>query len=350
MANAICQCGNSCANSYRVCNPCLYAQKPRVPCAQCGGQTGYVVGKTNNPSSPMCRACKYKTKPGDNCILTDCDKTASHKGMCRKHYAAWSYRQPPASAADICSVDDCSRRRQARGMCITHWSAWRRSRPGYVRKRQLNRRERKVDIKCEWCGDTASVNASAAKVQRYCSLKCHGRANNSTRTRDEWRQIDERRPVIYTGPPYERSPRNINPIRQSDRRFKSGQCRACLTWFTSLNNDLTCSTECWKVEQRNTRRVNKNKRRALKRQAFVANVYRKKIFERDKYRCQLKLPGCQGVDKNKVVPHRRAPTEDHIIPLNKGGKHEPANVHTACFHCNCHKSDRGGGEQLALIG
>jgi 5-methylcytosine-specific restriction endonuclease McrA len=98
----------------------------------------------------------------------------------------------------------------------------------------------------------------------------------------------------------------------------------------------------------------KSRRRARKRNAFVENVSPKKVFARDRYRCQLRLPGCEGIDRSKVVPHPKAPTVDHIIPLSAGfdagGTHEPANCHTACFHCNCKKSDGGGGEQLLLIG
>jgi len=93
--------------------------------------------------------------------------------------------------------------------------------------------------------------------------------------------------------------------------------------------------------------MNKEKRRAVKRNAFVAKVYRKKVFELDGYRCHLCNKMC---DKTKAVPHPRAPTVDHVIPLAAGGTHEPSNCRTACFMCNSVKGDRGGGEQLALIG
>lgn len=187
------------------------------------------------------------------CSVSDCDGTASHRGMCRKHYSAWLYRQPPTSDADRCSTDGCARRRQARGMCIPHWSTWQRRQPGYARKRQINRRERKVDIQCQWCGATASVNAQAAKVQRYCGLKCHARANNSPLTRAEWQELDDRRkPVRYTGP------RRLRPavtvVAGSAASWKSGQCQVCSARFLSKQFDATCSDECNKARARDMNR------------------------------------------------------------------------------------------------
>ena len=100
--------------------------------------------------------------------------------------------------------------------------------------------------------------------------------------------------------------------------------------------------------------MGRDRRRARKKDAFVENVNRKKIYARDNYRCQLRLPGCKGVDPNKVVPHPKAPTLDHIVPLAAGvaagGTHEPKNCQLACFQCNWQKSDGSFGEQLLLIG
>lgn len=52
----------------------------------------------------------------------------------------------------------------------------------------------------------------------------------------------------------------------------------------------------------------------------------------------------------KAVPHPKAPTIDHVVPLAEGGADTAANVRLAHFICNSMRGNRGGGEQLALIG
>jgi 5-methylcytosine-specific restriction endonuclease McrA len=52
----------------------------------------------------------------------------------------------------------------------------------------------------------------------------------------------------------------------------------------------------------------------------------------------------------KSVPHPKAPTIDHIIPLSAGGDDTKANVRLAHFLCNSRRGNRGDVEQLKLIG
>jgi 5-methylcytosine-specific restriction endonuclease McrA len=93
-------------------------------------------------------------------------------------------------------------------------------------------------------------------------------------------------------------------------------------------------------------RDGQSRRRAREANAFVSHVNRAKVFTADGYRCHL----CRKLCNQMVtVPHPNAPTVDHVIPLARGGTHEPSNCRTACFKCNCMKRDRGGGEQLLLL-
>lgn len=81
----------------------------------------------------------------------------------------------------------------------------------------------------------------------------------------------------------------------------------------------------------------------------MALVIRAKIYERDGWRCQI----CRRkVKRGATLPHPKAPTLDHIIPLAQGGTHEPVNCQLACYRCNCLKGDRTApaGDQLRLIG
>lgn len=107
-----------------------------------------------------------------------------------------------------------------------------------------------------------------------------------------------------------------------------------------------CSEACRAGKRATVRRRGKDRRRALKRAAYVANVIRAQVYERDGWRCHL----CgKPLARTKVVPHPKAPTIDHIVPLARGGTHEPLNVRAAHYLCNSVKGDRGGGEQMLMF-
>jgi len=91
-----------------------------------------------------------------------------------------------------------------------------------------------------------------------------------------------------------------------------------------------------------------HRKRARKKQAATgAPVRRDEIAARDKYRCGI----CrQKVDMVLAWPHPMSPSLDHIDPLSLGGPHDPANVRLAHLQCNVARSNRGGGEQLMLVG
>lgn len=103
------------------------------------------------------------------------------------------------------------------------------------------------------------------------------------------------------------------------------------------------------MKKRLERRRDRDRRAARKRDAYVADVNRRYIYERDHWTCQI----CGKALRRKAkVPHPLAPTIDHIIPLGARpirGTHEPANCQAAHFICNAKKSD-GGTDQLLLFG
>ncbi|MEU1240059.1 HNH endonuclease [Micromonospora parva] len=97
--------------------------------------------------------------------------------------------------------------------------------------------------------------------------------------------------------------------------------------------------------------MSKQRYRARKKDAYVADVSPSRIYERDGWRCQL----CRRkVQRDETAPHPLAPVLDHIIPLAagvaKGGVHAPHNVQCAHFLCNSIKRDRiDVAVQLALM-
>ena len=221
---------------------------------------------------------------------------------------------------------------------------------------------KKMQHQCAHCGDTFKGIAAA----KYCGMACNTAAATAASKAAAKRRAVERSasrllPVPYTPPVYARATRHIQAQAKLDRAAAgttaksakvSSHCVICNThyvtvWYGNHATTRTCSAPCAKGQTRNIRRLGHERRRAREKNAFVANVYRKRVFERDRWRCHI----CRKkTNKDAVVPHPQAPTIDHLIPLASGGTHEPANVATACFKCNHTKGARGSGEQLALIG
>jgi 5-methylcytosine-specific restriction endonuclease McrA len=61
------------------------------------------------------------------------------------------------------------------------------------------------------------------------------------------------------------------------------------------------------------------------------------VFERDGWICKL----CdQPIDSTLRLPHLKAATLDHIVPVAEGGAHTYDNVWTAHAECNFLKGDK----------
>jgi len=264
--------------------------KKTVPCADCGRLMWR--GRTSLPEGQArCLPCRRKTNPP----------------------------KPKPSRIQIwtcpaCGIE-CSRIR-VKGQ-VPKWCTDCRKRLNYK------------PIICEHCG----VEALQWRKGRFCSRDCKDAAQRRVYSTELVGPIAQ-----FCLLP--------KPIRAASARiWVMGQCQRCDAPFV-IRDQLTsryCSVRCARADAGTRHRVRKVA-------AFIAPVYRARIFERDQWRCQL----CRKkVNRNAVVPHPKAPTLDHILPLSLGGTHEPANVQLACFMCNCLKSDGlylGRPEQLSMIG
>jgi hypothetical protein len=74
------------------------------------------------------------------------------------------------------------------------------------------------------------------------------------------------------------------------------------------------------------------------------------ILERDGWRCQI--PGCKRrpIRQDLKYPHPRSKSIDHIVPLSEGGGDTAANKRASHLGCNVARGNRGGMDQLAMIG
>ena len=201
---------------------------------------------------------------------------------------------------------------------------------------------------CEACGKTYQTTRPAG---RACSLTCRWFISPQTVKSSQlaWHQC--RSCLRWLARPGQRhcsaACRERPPAAKAKRRrWVMGVCTRCGSDFVAVDYTFdprclphTCSVLCARREANARRRVRKH-------DAYVAPVYRQRIFERDRWRCQL----CgKKVRRTAKVPHPLAPVIDHIVPLARGGTHEPKNVQCAHYLCNAIKSD-GGTDQLLLFG
>jgi 5-methylcytosine-specific restriction endonuclease McrA len=136
-------------------------------------------------------------------------------------------------------------------------------------------------------------------------------------------------------------------VNRKGRPRKGRSCDECGAPIRSnAGNARDGRTLCAQHRRRESLATHGQRRRARLADAFVEDVDRLRVFEADGYRCHI----CRKMtNPARQVPHPKAPTIDHVIPLGRGGTHEPSNCRTACFSCNSSKGDRGGGEQLLLL-
>jgi 5-methylcytosine-specific restriction endonuclease McrA len=97
------------------------------------------------------------------------------------------------------------------------------------------------------------------------------------------------------------------------------------------------------------RRAERARKRGVKREPYTMA----EIAARDRYRCGICIAEGRGrharAAMTKAVPHLKAPTIDHVVPLAAGGDDTRANVQLAHYGCNTRKWIRGS-QQLAMIG
>jgi len=96
-----------------------------------------------------------------------------------------------------------------------------------------------------------------------------------------------------------------------------------------------------------TRKLAQSRARRLRHAQTWDGISDEKILERDRWRCGI----CRKmIGKTFRWPHPRSASVDHVIPLSQGGDDTAANKRAAHLACNCGRMNRGGGEQLAMIG
>lgn len=202
---------------------------------------------------------------------------------------------------------------------------------------------------CAWCGKSfvphrlkGSRGFTACCSSRCARFKQH---HNGTSV-----------PVAYASCTVCRSTYVVRSIHRRHCQGRPAYFRykmVCVHCGVLVEPPSQCCDSCRRtviaVKRKAERKAGKRRRRARLKSVEFERFDDEEIFERDQWRCQL----CKRrVLPNRKVPHPRAPTLDHIVPIAHDGPHTRANVQCACFECNWRKADgvNGQGEQLRLVG
>ncbi len=180
---------------------------------------------------------------------------------------------------------------------------------------------------CTLCG----AEFYSKRNRKYCSEKC-SRKFHYSKHYDKWTTYYRRKhDDIWSSP------------------------RTCIVCGKQFNkqyghvSNVCCSEACSIQNEKDSAYNAKKRREARIKEQIVHRIYRKKVYERDHWKCQI----CgKKVRRSATVPDPLAPTLDHIIPICEGGEHSYRNVRTAHFICNSLRGSNATpqGDQVMLFG
>lgn len=225
-----------------------------------------------------------------------------------------------------------------------------------LRAAQERARRLRHNAMCARCGagfrrkhDNRTANSG-----RFCSNRCAALSRGEARRVGLIRPLPWRNCALCGTEFYARRSRQLcsSACRRPTyvpRETKVAHCCAdCGTQFVADARGpgkrycAACRCRRQIVERRN----GKHRRRVRLGGAREGRVDPRRLLADYGGRCGI----CRGaIDPTKQVPHPKALTIDHIIPIAAGGVHAPRNCQPAHFICNSRKADRGAG-QLRLVG
>lgn len=220
--------------------------------------------------------------------------------------------------------------------------------------------------RCQQCG--GEVSWVGTRPRKWCSQACRKRAQYErdpesaraySRRSAAKRRAANPRPCGGCG----------DPLPPGRRRYCSDSCtpastlsktgrlapkvRACTICGVDLVQGFPARFRCdehrglrvqrpWSERKHTPGNASKNHaRRSATRGVGVERIDVQAVYERDGWRCHL----CRRVvDRGLVYPHPQSASIDHLVPLSRGGAHEPANVALAHLSCNRRRGTRGAAQ------
>ena len=250
-----------------------------------------------------------------------------------------------------CSAPECVRSAVSRGMCSRHYQRQRRG---------VSLEPSAGPSECRNCGERLAIPPYGQVPPVYCSKRCQSRwhyVNGGKARRDEARAANRKAIPRLACKRCSRvfDPETTRQIFCSKacssryrREHETGECSAvecdrpvrakalCNKHYKAqlrLEGRLPTKTP-WTDERRDAW----HRRRALLLEASTGKpVILAEIADRDSWFCGLcKLP----VDATLAYPDPMSKSLDHIVPLSKGGAHDPSNAQLAHLRCNVSKGNR----------
>jgi 5-methylcytosine-specific restriction endonuclease McrA len=176
---------------------------------------------------------------------------------------------------------------------------------------------------CEQCGRRCVPGEDVAPhASRFCGQRCKAQWHHVHREGRPSRREHGIRAL-------ERAAVGVGP----SATYYDRACPECGKRFVTRqpprDDNGYCSHRC-RIRQKHRRR------RARSAGASVIALSFRAVALRDGWACGI----CgEAVDPDLTVPHLRAPTLDHVVPLARGGAHSAANAQLAHFICNARKRD-----------
>lgn len=266
-----------------------------------------------------------------------------------------------------CSAEGCDKERQGLGLCSMHY-------------RRLQRKGTYADATEKHCAHCNTLFQPAQSNTVYCKKSCkvsawrlaHPDSAILHRTAERKKNAPLPFSRVYAGKCCCCSAAYV--LREASEGFCGDSCRRAFRALQAAESKrekhkkqgliLICGhcslsfsplygashakfcTVCAEDRALQANRISRLTRKMRKRTQTVESVDPLRVFERDRWRCQL----CRKATPKKLrgTYADLAPELDHILPLSLGGEHSYRNTQCLCRACNGAKSNKPLGQMLLM--
>lgn len=193
-----------------------------------------------------------------------------------------------------------------------------------------------VKIRCKTCGSVFDRSATMVR-RKNKTILCHVCEEKKKFEKQEWIELEK----IKKQEKREEE-KKFAIFKKEFQQMAFKQCKCCGSLFLGKNK-CYCSDKCAKKVFNS---IGKDKRIKKKKAVIIdRGITLEKLYERDNGICWLCGCQCDWHDYEitpggAFVVGKNYPSEDHVIPLSKGGIHSWNNVKLAHHYCNSIKSNK----------